>query len=388
MHVNLLLINSLEIGGAEKLNVSLLNSNGFQKLIILHKKNELNVDHTAYFSLNATWNKGFFSYFEALFLGFKLIYYLRRNYPSIKRFNLLVSLPKSGLVSVIAKKIGLILSRKITITYWEHADPNYYTSPPITKITNYLYNYADHIICNSRRAKEEVLGKRKGQNNRVQCIYNFFDFERVRSMLPSTGKTKNDTYTFICVSRLHQGKGIDHLIKVFNILIRDKVKCRLILVGDGTMRENLNQLVQQLNLGEDVLFTGFQNNPYQHIYNADCLIFPSEQEGFGNVILESIIVGTPVIACDIDNGPREILAPATDIHYRTKIPEFADFGILMPSFKKDMEERAIPCWADSLKKIVNDPTIIEKYRNLPLKKFAGFEIKHQVENILKIVNSD
>jgi glycosyltransferase involved in cell wall biosynthesis len=69
----------------------------------------------------------------------------------------------------------------------------------------------------------------------------------------------------------------------------------------------LQQLVKKLQIEKDVIFVGFQKNPYVYINNANLLMLTSDSEGLPTVIIESLILGTPVVSTDCPTGPNEIL---------------------------------------------------------------------------------
>jgi len=81
----------------------------------------------------------------------------------------------------------------------------------------------------------------------------------------------------------------------------------LVLVGEGGLREECEQLCEDLNIAHNVIFTGFQTNPYPWIANATAMVLSSIYEGFGLVIAEALALGIPVISTDCDSGPRELL---------------------------------------------------------------------------------
>lgn len=134
----------------------------------------------------------------------------------------------------------------------------------------------------------------------------------------------------IHVGRFETPKAHWHLLRAFKKIKQEVKEVKLVLLGEGGLRPYLEQLATDLGLREDVHLPGFQVNPYQFISRAKVLVLSSLWEGFPNVLVESMICGTPVVSTDCRSGPREILAPITDPLTETSSNEFAQYGILTP----------------------------------------------------------
>ncbi len=80
------------------------------------------------------------------------------------------------------------------------------------------------------------------------------------------------------------------------------------ILGEGNEHSSLESLVQKLGVAEDVIFPGFVANPYAYMAQARVLVLSSAWEGFGNVLVEAMAAGTPVVSTDCKSGPSEILA--------------------------------------------------------------------------------
>jgi glycosyltransferase involved in cell wall biosynthesis len=108
------------------------------------------------------------------------------------------------------------------------------------------------------------------------------------------------------VGNLHRVKDFATLIKAF-ALVRRRRMVRLIILGEGHLKEKLKTLASNLGVGEDVSFPGFIENPYPFIRSADLYVLSSVREGSPNALTEALALGTPVVATDCPGGVREIL---------------------------------------------------------------------------------
>ncbi len=101
-------------------------------------------------------------------------------------------------------------------------------------------------------------------------------------------------------------KGFSGLLEAF-ALLRGKMAARLILLGKGPEADTLEARAEALGIGADVSFPGFVPNPGLFFSHADLFVLSSRSEGFGNVLVEAMACGCPVVSTDCSSGPREIL---------------------------------------------------------------------------------
>jgi glycosyltransferase involved in cell wall biosynthesis len=133
-------------------------------------------------------------------------------------------------------------------------------------------------------------------------IYNPIDVDFVRGL--SLKNTPNISNYLVHVGKFKYQKRHDILIRAYHL---SNVKNPLVLVGQGPLQKKCEELVNDLGLNKKVIFAGFKSNPYPLIKNAELMVFSSEYEGLGLVILESLVLDTPVISTDCESGPREML---------------------------------------------------------------------------------
>ncbi|ASB71720.1 glycosyltransferase [Bacillus subtilis] len=119
---------------------------------------------------------------------------------------------------------------------------------------------------------------------------------------------KHNEINFVNMGRLSPEKDQEKLIKAFSQLSNkyENLKMKLYIIGDGILKETLNDLVGTLGLEESVIFTGQMKNPFFLINKADCFVLSSNHEGQPMVLLETLVLNKPIIATDIA-GSRSIL---------------------------------------------------------------------------------
>ena len=199
----------------------------------------------------------------------------------------------------------------------------------------YYLPKSDLILCNSKGIKYDLEKSFHINPEEIKVIYNSYDIDKIKTLsiepLEPEYEGIFDSPVIINVGRLTTPKGQWHLIRSFK-KVKEKAKsAKLVILGDGGYETRLKQLVQDMALMNDVHFLGFQKNPYKFLSKATIFVLSSIWEGFPNVIAEAMICGTPVISSDCRSGPREILAPDTDVSTETDTIEYAKYGILVPT---------------------------------------------------------
>lgn len=116
-----------------------------------------------------------------------------------------------------------------------------------------------------------------------------------------------DGPVIITLGRLVAVKDHHTLIAAFAKLDRTR-NFRLVIFGDGPLRAILEQQATMLGVGDKILFAGYVNDPAACYAIADLFVLSSSSEGFGNVLVEAMGSGVPVVSTDAPHGPREILA--------------------------------------------------------------------------------
>lgn len=109
----------------------------------------------------------------------------------------------------------------------------------------------------------------------------------------------------VTVGHMKEVKNHPLLLRAFAQL--RNADARLMFVGDGPEREALTSLAIELGVRDRVIFTGFHNDPAPFYKTADLFVLSSDYEGFGNVIVEALGAGLPIVSTDCPSGPREIL---------------------------------------------------------------------------------
>ena len=151
-------------------------------------------------------------------------------------------------------------------------------------LKNFIYRKANFCIAASQAIAENF--KKIGAKN-IEVIPNGIDLERFKNL----ERRPHDGFIVITVARLEKVKGIEYLIKAVK-------NFQLTIIGDGSERKNLEDLVKKLSLKEKVKFLGQIPNEKipEHLMTADCFCLPSLREGFGIAVLEAQAAGLPVIA--------------------------------------------------------------------------------------------
>ena len=175
---------------------------------------------------------------------------------------------------------------------------------------HYWYPRADAIIVPSQGAADDMARFAKLPDGRITVVRSPLVTEKIIQDAKSSPDhpwfTNKSVPVILGVGELSKQKGFDTLIQAFAI-VRKTRRCKLVLLGKGRGRPMLESLVQELNLADDVSLPGFVKNPFAYMMRADVFVLSSTYEGFGNVLVEALALGTPVVSTDCPSGPRETL---------------------------------------------------------------------------------
>lgn len=171
----------------------------------------------------------------------------------------------------------------------------------------------DMVIVQSETMRDDALQTlgHFGLATRMRRVHNPVDVERVR-------RAAGERYApgpglrLIAVGRLSAEKGYDLLLEALALAHARGLDAELDIYGDGPERQALEAQRTSLGLGQRVRFRGFVENPWREMARADLMVLPSRYEGFANVLLEALVVGTPVIASDTCGDVHEVIRPGRD----------------------------------------------------------------------------
>jgi glycosyltransferase involved in cell wall biosynthesis len=174
----------------------------------------------------------------------------------------------------------------------------------------WLYPRADAIVAVSRGLAAELSGELHLDPAAVRTIYSpIVDEDLVkRAELPVDHPWFNagEPPVILATGRLVPEKDHATLLRAF-ALLRARRRTRLMILGDGEQRGQLEGLAAQLGVRVDVGLPGFEINPYRFMSRAAVFVLSSTSEGFGNVLVEAMACGAPVVSTDCHSGPAEIL---------------------------------------------------------------------------------
>ena len=182
-------------------------------------------------------------------------------------------------------------------------------NPEADNIIKGLHNvYSKHpCVCISKGVEKDLKAV-LGTQMISTTIYNAFDKKLIEQManepINTSDKIKPNQYLLHVGSFKYQ-KAHEVLLKAY---AQSSMKYPLALLGQGQLLDDIKALAETLGLLDQVIFLGFNKNPYPYILQATGLVLSSHFEGFGRVIVEALALDTPVISTDCPSGPSELLS--------------------------------------------------------------------------------
>ena len=201
----------------------------------------------------------------------------------------------------------------------------------------------------------ETFGVRR---ERSATLFNPYPIQAIRAAALEPAPIKPPPAYFVAVGRLEPSKNVLQLLEAYAAA---GVSESLVIVGDGSLRDEVERRVKALHLEDRVLLAPFCANPFPIVAGARAYVSASLNEGFPNAMVEAMVLGRPVLASDCPSGPGEILEGACA---EEECACEAEFGVLTKA-------GSLPSLIDGLRRMA-DPEVRERYGRQSLLRAADF----------------
>ena len=292
-----------------------------------------------------------------------LVNYLRQERPEA----LLSAMHHANIIALWARRISRVPTRLlVSIHNTTSQRVCYLRDSLLVNLASFFYSYADAIIAVSKGVAEDFSNISGIPLDRINIIYNPVVvpelFERAKEQIEHPWFAPGQPPVILGVGRLTRQKDFQTLIRAFEIVRRERF-VRLVILGEGEERPQLETMIKELGLEEDVALPGFVTNPYAYMARAAVFVLSSAWEGLPTVLIEALACGCPVVSTDCPSGPAEIL-------------KNGKYGQLIPIGDKVAMARAIICALEEPLKLNVDLTpyslsfVVEQYSKVLLDKSA------------------
>jgi len=262
-------------------------------------------------------------------------------------------------------------------------------------LMGYFYNKSDKIVAVSDAIATDLVKNYNVQYEKIVVLYNGCDCEGIRQL--SNDEVSMDLKlsgpVVITIGRLSREKLHWQLIRAFSSVVQIIPDANLIIVGSGAELGYLKKITAGLGLNNNVLFVGFQENPYKFLKKSDLFVLSSLWEGFPNVILEAMSCDLPVISVDCKSGPRELLSPNMNVDEIIDSITFAEYGVLLPGldgeYKKNNEPltRQELMLSDSIVQFLSDEELRKHYIERGRSRVKDFSMEKFSDSWSAIIDS-
>lgn len=239
-----------------------------------------------------------------------LVRYLRQTRPTA----LLTAMSHANVIAVLARDLARVPTR-VVISERDHFSASLgrargLRARGLIALMRRVYRRADAAVAVSEGVADDMAFRMGLPRNRIDVIFNAVDVDEVQAradaaFLPPWLDGPPGAL-IVAVGRLAPQKGFTTLISAF-ARVRAERPARLVILGEGPLREALEAEAKRLGVAADVGLPGFVENPFPVLRRADLFVLSSRHEGFPNVLIQAMACGTPVVATECPSGPAEIL---------------------------------------------------------------------------------
>ncbi len=234
-------------------------------------------------------------------------------------------------------------------------------------VVSYSINASDAVTAVSDSLKQQTL-ESFHVDRPIHVVPNFIDFERFSKKPREHFKTAIAPFgerILVHTSNFRKVKRVEDVIHVFH-RVRKELPAKLILIGDGPERMNIEKICRDLDICDNVLFLGKQEMVEEILSVGDLFLMPSESESFGLAALEAMACQVPVVSTNTGGLP--------ELNQDGITGYTCDVGDV-----DHMAERAIS--------ILKDDTVLQEFKQHALKRAHDFELKQVMQQYIKVYDT-
>lgn len=266
----------------------------------------------------------------------------------------------------------------------------------VKPMIRFLYNKADKIIGVSNDISNDLINEFHLKSNIVLTIPNGIDIDKTRNLANNEldpyekAWIQDSDNVIVTMGRLEPVKAQWHIIRAMQYVKQEFNDAKLLILGQGSLMENLQTLIKDLALEDSVILCGVKENPFKIISKGKVFVMSSLYEGFSQALLEAMCCGVPCIATDFRTS--EVMDPLGKVKHPIKDISFADYGIISPicdgkfrsaNVELTDEERKL---SEAIRLILRDKQLQHKYSRLGIKRSNSLSILHSVEQYVNLIN--
>ncbi len=367
----LLVINSLEGGGAERVACTLAEywrSRGHDVTIVTIHGGPIAYDLDPGITLLSLESRRLMRGPGRIALVPVCAWELARLIRSLRPDATISFLARSNLIHILTRQFGNKNPVYISERSFSEAE---YVGPRrlVGTLVSHLYPLATNIIAISDGVKRSLVQLGVPEST-IITIYNPQSLATIRSEVEKSREPRRSPeFRIAMAGRLDDPKDYATLLDAVAVLvIKRKLDVRLVVCGDGPHKARLHDKARVLGIGESVEWRGWVDHIHAEMAACDVFTFASTYEGFGNVLVEAMASGLPIVATDCPGGPREIL-------------EGGKYGFLVPM----RDHVAI---ADAVERLAKDPSLYEDYKQRALTRAEAFDVTTIGERYLSVLRGE
>lgn len=332
-----ILLPSLNNGGAERVasRLSVILQEDYEVYLIVFSNKYMKYNFGGeLINLNTDFAKGKKDIIKRIGLLVKRIIRLKKVKKKYELHSVISFMDSPNIINILSKD-----KSTMTVTSIRNFDFNE-RNKFLKSVYKIIYKQADYIITVTKHIQQAFSKIYNIPERKIVTIYNPFDLHEIKKESEENLDNKqqrlfsNSNFKFISVGRLTYQKGFWHLIKSFNLVLKEYTAAELFIIGRDESNGEVERLIYNMGLEEKVHLLGSQKNPFKFIKRCDAYVMSSLFEGFPNSLVEAMALAKPVISTDCNSGPKEILS---DKFFKpVKEVTVADYGILVPQLDKEV----------------------------------------------------